>query len=713
MSNALPLGLAAALAAGPALAQPAQADTATQQTVVVTGERVGTLPWTSPATFNSVDGEQIRHGQMQINLGEGLGLVPGLIVRERGNYAQDLQISMRGFGARAPFGVRGLRLYVDGIPISSPDGQGQSAGFPLSAADRIDVIRGPFAALFGNASGGVIALTTAEGAAHGHEWRSGLALGEQGLWRASTQASGAMGSWHYLVDASAMATDGLRPQAEASRATGYAKLGTRWDGGKLTLLAMRQVSRAQDPLGLTRAEWDADPFQTTPVALSFNTRKWVQLNQGGAALQQQLGGGHALEAMAYAGTRTLTQYQAIPVGAQNAPGSGGGMFELDRNHHGANLRWVWHSQPWRVLAGVQQDDQREDRLGYNNYTGPASAPEQLGVQGLLRRDETNRAESTSPYAQFEWTADALTLAGGVRSTRVTLSSADRYIAPGNGDDSGRVRYSATQPTLGLRLALAPELQAFISAGRGLETPTLNEVAYRPDGTSGMNTDLRAATSTQVEAGLRGRGAWGAWSATAFHIRTTDEIAVATNRGGRATYQNAGATRRLGLELSGDGEWELDAAGGGTLQAAAALTWMRATYVDGFLTCTASPCATPNVPIAAGSTMPALPRLAGRLALTWQPQPMPGVSFTAELPFASAVWTDDRHSDHAAGYALINLSARFTQKVGAWTWRQFLRVDNLLDQRYAGSVIVNEGNGRFFETAPGRNFAVGIEASLRY
>lgn len=677
--------------------------------VIVTGESAWQQSWLSPGSVEVIDGEELRAGQLQINLSEGLGRVPGLVVRNRQNYAQDLQISVRGYGARAPFGVRGVRLYVDGIPASAPDGQGQAANFPLGSAERIEVIRGPFSALYGASAGGAIALYTQDGK-RPTEWRSGLATGANGLWRLSTQLSGRTGreaepGWGYTLDVSKFATGGERAQSAASRASGNLKLTRAHEGGRSVLVFNRQTSAAQDPLGLTRAEFDADPTQTNGAATQFDTRKTVSQTQLGLAWEQALGQGHRLELMGYAGQRGVRQFQSIPTGAQIPPGSAGGVIDLARDYWGWNARWRLDrsyddGQRLTVSAGLALDRQSEVRRGYENFIGPT-----LGVQGNLRRDETNRASTLDPYVQAEWRTDATTLMAGLRHSSVRFTSADRYIAPGNPDDSGSVRFDGFSPVLGVRREITPQLQAFASLGRGLETPTLNEVAYRASGLTGLNPALNASRSLSAEWGLRGRQGWGTWSATLFETRTRDEIVVLSNTGGRSTFQNAGRTRRHGLELAGVLEW-------GAFTITPAYTWMDARYRDGFLTCAATPCATPTVPVDAGNRMPGLARQQAFVQVAWKPG-WAGSVFTLEATHTGRMAVNDRNTDFAEASTLFNLGVRFEQNRGDWTWRQFLRIDNLTDRVHAGSVIVNEGNGRFFEPGARRSVFVGVELVRRF
>lgn len=680
----------------------AQAPDAALRPVVITGAAPDQQRWLAPASIDIVDGEELRAGNLQINLSESLGRVPGLSINNRQNYAQDLQLSIRGFGARSTFGVRGVRLYVDGIPASAPDGQGQAANFPIGSADRIEVIRGPYSALYGSSAGGVVALYTADGGPA--EWRVGLAAGADGLWRASTQATGKAGSYHFNVDASTFSTHGLRAQSAADRSTAHLKLSRPHDGGRLVLVANRQVSDAQDPLGLSRAEFDANPYQTTPAATQFNTRKSVQQTQLGLAWTHALGGGHSLQLMGYGGQRALVQYQSIPPSAQVAAGAAGGVIDLNRNYGGLNARWRldrrYDSGRLTASAGLAWDRQDEERRGFENFTGATP-----GVMGRLRRDEANRADALDPYAQAEWDTTAWTFTAGVRRARVRLSSADRYIAPGNPDDSGAVRHAATLPVVGLRWKLSPQIQAYASAGHGFETPTLNEAAYRVSGGTGLNTTLNASRSRSMEAGLRGRHGSAAWTATVFDVLTKDEIVVLSNTGGRSTFQNAGRTRRRGLELSGEVQWK-------NLNVSSAFTLLDATYTDGFMTCAAAPCAAPSLAIPAGNRMPGIARHQSYVKLAWEPG-VAGATLTLELRRNGAVPVNDSNSDAAAAYTVANLGLRLQQERGPWQFHQFLRIDNLAGRRHGGSVIVNEGNARYFETAPGRSAYVGVALVRRF
>lgn len=697
-----PLAVLPALLHAQTAPQPPDIEGGALAPVVITGSGSAERRWRGSATVDVVDGRELRDGQLQINLTEGLARVPGLLIRNRENYAQDLQVSIRGYGARSTFGVRGVRLFVDGIPASAPDGSGQASNFPLGSADRIEVVRGPFSALYGASSGGAILLYTEDGG-HPGELRTGVAAGAHGLWRFSTQATGQTGTaetpgWSYTLDLGKFATDGARPQSEAHRSTANAKLSRAHDGGRTTLVFNRQSAFALDPQGLSRPQFDADPEQTAPQPILFNTRKSVSQTQAGVAWDQALGKGHKVELMGYAGQRRVIQFQSIPpVNQIGVAGSSGGVIDLDRDYVGFNARWrlrrEWQGGQLDLSAGLAGDRQIDQRRGYENFVG--SPPSRtLGVLGALRRDESNRATTLDPYARVSWQKEDWTLEGGVRRVSARYASSDVFLV--NGDQSGGVNFSGYLPVVGARWQLSPQLQAFASVGRGLETPTLNEAAYRSGGGAGLNTDLNASRSTSAEIGLRGRNAAGLWNATLFDIRTRDEIVSAGTTDGRAIFTNGGSTKRQGLELSAE-------YARGEVTVSTAYTYLRARYGSG----------TASIP--AGNRMPGLPEHQFFAQAAWAPAFASGIGgvFTLESRHTGRVFVNDLNSDAAAGHTLFSLGARFEQTTGSWTWREFIRVDNLTDKKHAGSVIVNDGNSRFFEPGPGRSLSAGVELSRRF
>ncbi|MEO8280978.1 MAG: TonB-dependent receptor, partial [Ideonella sp.] len=583
-----------------AVAQATDLPAARLAPVVVTATRTEALAFDLPASISRIDGTEVRDANPQFDISESLAGVPGLLVRDRQNHAQDVQLSVRGFGARSTFGIRGVRLYVDGIPATLPDGQGQISHVELGSVGRIEVLRGPFSALYGNSAGGVVQVFTVDPAGP-PSYRFDVSAGSDGGLRVGAQAQGeTTGGIGYVVGASRFTTDGYRDHSATERTLGNAKLVWKPDADNQLTLVVNNLAlpQAQDPLGLSRAAFESAPRSAEQAALDYDTRKQINQTQLGLTYQRRIDASNSLQVMVYGGHRGLEQYQSIPKAAQGGPLSPGGMIELDRDYRGIDLRWSASTRladrPLNLVAGVSFDSLAERRRGFQNFIGST-----LGVRGALRRDENNGASSFDQYLQAtSQLSPGWALTAGVRHSRIRFDTRDAYVVGSNPDDSGRAAYQATLPVLGVVHSLSSDVNVYVTAGRGFETPTLNELAYRGDGRSGFNLGLQAARSSSIEAGLKSRSpAWGDFELAAFRTGTDNEIVTQTNLGGRSTFQNAGSTRRTGLEAS----WVRRYAG--DLQARVAATLIEARFVDGFLTCTAAPCANPNLAIAAGNRIP--------------------------------------------------------------------------------------------------------------
>jgi iron complex outermembrane receptor protein len=661
--------------------------------VVVTATRVEQSSFDVPASITVVPGRALGELQPRVNLSEGLGGVPGLVMQNRYNYAQDLQVSSRGFGARASFGTRGVRLVQDGIPLTMPDGQGQTALFDLDAARRVEVLRGPFAALYGNSSGGVVNVFTDDGPRTPTVEASGWA-GSFDSWRAAVRAGGAFGDWRTRVDASRFMTDGYREHSAAARDQANMRLRRETDdGGTLTFVANGlDQPKAQDPLGLTQAQLAADRRQAGTNAVAFDTRKSVRHSQGGLAYERPLSANDTLRVRGYGGTRQVTQFLAF-TGA--APTSSGGVVDLDRSFGGGSVQWIHKGRlregAYTLTLGTDYEALQERRRGFVNDFGRA---------GALRRDEDDTVTSADQYAIGEWRfAPRWTLSGGVRRSSVRFRSADEFITAQNPDDSGAVRYARTSPVAGLAYALTDAINLYASAGRGFETPTFAELAYRADGQPGLNFALRPARSTNYEAGVKVLlGEAARVDLAFFRSDVRDEIVNGPQlQPGRNTFVNAGRTRRDGIELAVQG-----ALGGGfSVQGA----W---TYLDAVFDALATP-AGANL---AGNRLPGVPRQVLHGQVEWRDAPR-GLLSVLEARYVAAVYADDANTATAAGYALVNWRAGVERRYGPWRLQGFVRLDNLLGREYVGAVIVNAANAQYFEPAPTRQWVVGASAAYAF
>lgn len=688
-----------ALLSSLAQAAPAADTTPTLQEVTIQSTLQATTLEQTPTSVSVFDGDKVRDRQWQVNLSESLSGAPGLLLQNRQNYAQDLQLSIRGHGARSTFGVRGIQLYVDGIPATMPDGQGQTNNIDLASVERIEVLRGPYSALYGNASGGVLSAYTERGQG-APEVSSTFAVGSDGQKRLGLKAKGEHNGIGYVLSASRFLTDGYRAQSAADKNMANARLDLDTDEySHLTLVANAVEIDAQDPGGVTPADWAKDARSVAANPISYNARKTVKQTQAGLTYERKLDGASALRFMAYAGQRSMTQYQSTPRGSQTAAGHAGGVIDLERNYGGIDTRYSRQFSTSAgtvdLIAGLSVNQVKEDRQGYNNFLGS-----EIGVLGALRRDERNTLTNIDPYVQASWAfAPLWKFDAGLRWSNVTFDSSDRYITTGNGDDSGKAGYHKLLPVLSLQRQIGEQTQAYASVGRGFETPTFNELSYRPDGVGGLNFGLQPSVSTSYEVGVKQRfqhaGMQGEWTAAVFQTDTDDEIVVASNDNGRSSYQNAGQTRRRGVELS-TSTWLTK-----TVQLNGALTVLDARLRDGY--CTGTSC------IAAGNRLAGTTKSVAAIGLDWKPTAdwRLGVDWRR----VGRIAANDANSVYAPAYNVTGLSAGYTQRLGAWKLNLFARIDNAFDKKYVGSVIVNDGNGRYYEAAPGRQWMTG--ATLAY
>ncbi|MGY8151510.1 tonB-dependent receptor yncD [Klebsiella pneumoniae] len=692
-------------AALPALLLPliAAAEAADEQTMVVTAAPTTVSELDTAAAVSVVNGDEMRQAAPRVNLSESLGAVPGLQVQNRQNYAQDLQLSIRGFGSRSTYGVRGLRIYVDGIPATMPDGQGQTSNIDIGSVDTIEVLRGPFSALYGNSSGGVINVTSQTGTQPPTVEASSY-YGSFGTWHYGMKATGAVGDGShagdvdYTVSTNRFTTHGYRDHSGARKNLANARLGVRInDVSKLTLLLNSVDIKANDAGGLTADEWRDNPRQS-PRGDQYNTRKNTRQTQAGLRYERQLSAQDDLSVMMYAGERETTQFQSIPRAPQLKPSHAGGVIDLTRHYQGIDTRLTHRGEllvPVTLTAGLDYENMSERRKGYENFVMVNGAP-QYGEQGALRRNERNLMWNVDPYLQTQWQlTDKLSLDAGVRYSSVWFDSNDYYITPGNGDDSGDASYHKWLPAGSLKYALTDAWNVYLSAGRGFETPTINELSYRSVNQSGLNFGLKPSTNDTVEIGSKTRIGNGLFTAALFQTNTDNEIVVDSSSGGRTSYKNAGKTRRQGMELG------LDQQFGESWRLKAAWTWLDATYRTNV--CDDASCN--------GNRIPGIARNMGYASFGYQPEQ--GWYAGSDIRYMSDIMANDENTAKAPSWTVVGLTTGYKWSYGRMDMDLFGRIDNLFDREYVGSVIVNESNGRYYEPAPGRNYGIGLNLAWRF
>ncbi|AZN63321.1 TonB-dependent siderophore receptor [Acinetobacter johnsonii] len=636
-----------------------------------------------------------------VNLSEVLQGVAGLQINNRENYAQDLQISMRGFGARSTFGVRGIRMYVDGIPATMPDGQGQSSNIDLNSLDHIEVLTGPFSSLYGNSSGGTILTETKEGQGK-DSIQVGLNAGSHHKQQANIQLQGGSEQANqpaYVISSSYFDTDGFRDHSAAQKVLNNAKLTWNLDDGSKINWVMNHVDiDADDPQGLSREQWKANPKQVNDHTNTYNVRKEIEQTQTGLTWTKPLNDQQELYSMFYLGNRQVVQYQSIPKGPQANARHAGGVIDFDRDYYGADFRWTGKEllPNTTLVAGVALDRMVEDRKGYNNYNHAGT----FGVKGDLRRNENNTLWNLDPYVQASWQfLPKWHLDTGLRYSNVHYESDDHYIVAGNGDDSGSTDYQKLLPSVALGWEILPELYAYASYGKGFETPTFTEMAYPTLATSGINFDLKPASSDTYELGLKSQNAFGLFTLAVFNTVTKNDIVPDDANAGRNTFRNAEQTLRQGAELAWQQQLWQD------LKLSASYSYLDATFDADIAATSTKPL------IEKGTYIPGIAKNQAFTRIAWQPEQ--GFQAGLEARYMDKIYVDDINSDTAPSYTVVAANVGYLWVNRDWKVNSYARVDNLFDRNYVGSVIVNDSNSRFFEPADGRNFSVGMSVTKAF
>jgi iron complex outermembrane receptor protein len=695
-STGLLSGLAFTLASTVSLAQ---TQTQALGEVVVSASRAAQRSFDAPASIQSVARETIQGAGPQVNLSESLSRVPGLTILDRQNYAQDLQVSIRGFGARSAFGIRGIRLLIDGIPATTPDGQGQGSSISLTSADRIEVLRGPLAQLYGNSSGGVIqafSKAAPENAELGYQYY----VGSYGLHRADYQFGDTVGGVGILADYSTMTIDGYRANSATERKQFNGKLGFDLNEQLHVNMVFNQfdMPQALDPLGLTRAQLLADPSQAGTGAEKFVVRKTVLQSQLGSSATYKLDRDRSFTGRAYYGTRDNLQYQTGSPG----PNVNGAWTGLNRAYYGVGLQYnahaVWADMPVDWAAGYEFDRSRELR-----QSGPAA----LGKQTATTRKEDNQSENSDLFVQGSaLVSDHVSVSTGLRHSTVRFVSDDYYITPTDPDGSGNVSYQSTNPVLGFTYHATEDLNLYANYGKGFETPTLAEMAYQfsPANTivGQFNTQLNASSSQHYELGSKWvPNAHSRVDLAIYQIDTVDELVVSSSASGKTVYKNAPGTSRTGWELSGSTQLTPHVA----FNASASM--IDAHYSQAYTSGT--------TPVANGSKLPGIPQSFLFSELAWTSEAAgatkPGLRLGVEVVQAGRIYANDTNTESADGHTVLNLSASQRWAVGKGALTVYARANNVSDERYVGSVIVNQSASQFYEPGLPQNWTLGLSLNL--
>ncbi|MBT8079977.1 MAG: TonB-dependent receptor [Gammaproteobacteria bacterium] len=642
--------------------------------IVVTATRMETALRHTARSISVVSKERIQNATQQLALDEALAGVPGLYMQNRYNFAQDLRISLRGFGARSSFGIRGIRVFVDDIPETLPDGQAQVDSIDIGSASRIEVLRGPASSLFGNASGGVISVTSELGNTEPFvEGR--LAGGDYGYRKLQLKSAGDLRRFDYLVNLSGQELDGYREHSRAESTLLNSKFGFDITGNDRLVLSFNHSDQpvADDPGGINAAQAAVDRRSARAQNVDFDAGEELSQQRMGLVYNRKLPGGSLM----------LRNYYVWRDFANKLPFVGGGAVDLERFFYGLGVQYVsagLANSGLSFTVGLDVDRQDDDRLRFDNN---------MGNLGDLVFEQNERVNSSGIYLQASYRmADRWALRAGLRYDDLEYDVRDDFLIDGN--DSGKLGFNELSPSLGLSFDSGPAT-LFVSYSRSFETPTTTELA-NPDGSGGFNAALEAQTADNVELGLRGTASSLVYELAIFRIDLQNELIPFELAGqpGRTFFANAGSSTRTGVESSLG--WTADNGFGVGLS----YTWSDFTF-DDFVD--------DNGNDFAGNRLPGVPEHFGYLSLSYATEN--GFSALAEAVYTGSVYANNSNATRVASHVVTNLRVGYEFSSGRWRVQPYIGINNLLEEEYNSNIRINAFGARFFEPAPERNYYAGV------
>ena len=648
-----------------------QTSTITLDEIALEAPKLKTSRFVIPASVSSINLLPLQEFQQQLSLQEYLRSVPGVFTLNANNYAQDLRISIRGFGSRAAFGIRGIQLIVDGIPETTPDGQGQVDNLPLGLLSRLEVLRGPAASLYGNAAGGVLYLTTLDSLeGESTRWRS--ALGSYGYQNHQLTSFVGGQKTSALFHINRTLTKGFRTFSGLTQNVFNAKIKHQLSSrSKLNFqLNFTHSPRAEDAGGLKLEETEADFRQARKQNVDYDTFEKISQFKAGMRWEQQWGSQWSLDSYTFYSFRDF--YGKLPF-------ENGGIVDLFRNYYGLGTRLNYEESlsklTHRWQLGLESSAQRDQRDRYQNLLGAQgnlvfSQLERFGILGMSVLDE------------LQW--EKLLLRTGLRFDYQTLGA--DTVAKGQ-------EYTELNPSIGLSYAVSAAQRLFVNFSTSFETPTLSELSANPTGGAGLNLDLDPSKAINYELGLKTRGASSFFEATGFFIQSTNEILPYELEAfpGRSFYQNAGATRRYGIELAGAFQWK-------RWDIQASLTQAQYQFK-----------AQDAAEVVDKKSLPGIPNSQAFLQLLYTSTNDWNWMLSGEQ--LGRFYANNSNSVVIQSFQKVRFQALKTVQV-SWGELHFLGgINNLLNQTYFDNIRLNAFGGRYYEPAPGRNLYLGVQLNL--
>ena len=647
------------------------------QAVTISSSRFIAKDIQTPLSITVIDQSRLQIGQSKMSIFESLGAVPGVFAMNSENFNQDLRISIRGFGARAAFGIRGIKVIVDGIPESIPDGTAKVGNLDVGTMERMEIIKGPSSGLYGNASGGVISIFTENPTSPFAEIQT--QIGAYGLQRYQFKAGQTINKFMYFVSASRLTSTGFRDHSALERNFFNGKLIYNFsENTKITFLANHINSpKAEDAGGLTQTDIDKNRRQARQQNIDFDASETFKQSRIALIFDQKINEKHALNGKVFYLNRDFASKQPLEASGQIA---------FQRTFAGGGFNYQFTTNKYRLKTGIDLENQQDNRQRYDNKKGERST---------LRLDQIEEFRNIGIFLLQELNVlPTLKLSLNTRFDDIQLKISDKFLS--DGDQSATQSFQRFSPMLGLSFSPTVSSSIYTNISTNFETPSLNELSNNPLGTGGFNPSLNAQKSRNYELGYKGiLGKKFRADISLFYIEVDDEIVPyqITGQVGRTYFRNAGLSERKGLEL------------GLTYKILAGLTtYFNYTYSDFQYKSYQTTAGKFD-----GNILPGIPKhnIYGEIRYF----PRIGLYAIAQVRSISKIYADDANTAQNEGYITINLRAGYQYKIGNSQLEPFVGVNNVLNEIYNANVQINATASRYFEPAQGTFVFAGI--SLRF
>ncbi len=662
-----------------------------EQAVEITATRLNLTDIKAPLAVTVLDKKRLQTGTQQLSPYEVLSSVPGVFAMNPDNFSQDLRISIRGFGARSAFGIRGIRLFTDGLPEGTPDGQADVDNLDMGIVRQMEILRGAASGLYGNAAGGVIYMQTEMPTSAKPQLEMQLSRGQYGFQRYQLKMGQNVGKFFYFANTSLNKSQGYRQNAQMQNSIFNLKTGYRFnENTKLTLLANYGNSpTANDPGGLTAKEAADTATKANPNNILFQVGESVKQGRVGMTFETKLAKNHSLSARSFYTSRTFVNRLGVLAN---------GYGELDRSYYGGGFAYQfdakWGRLVYRLKTGLDIEKQNDNRRRFSYL----KITEGLTVRydkNKLVLDQLETFQSTGIYLlQDVQPTEKLLISLGIRYDKLQLQAVDKYLTDGN--QSGKLNFNKFNPTVGINYSITEKAAIYANYAQTFESPTLNELSNNPTLTGGFNPDLKPQQAKTYEIGSKGYIFKKLkYDVAVYKIETENDVVPyqITGQTGKTFFRNAGKTDRKGIELG------LTYVFHPNFTAHFVQTFSHFKYKT----------YTVNTTNFEGKILPGIPKNQGQLELRYlNPKGFFGIF---QLRNVQKVYANDGNTTFSDSYKTVNLRVGNTITKAVWQFEPFAGVNNVFNARYIANVQINATADRFFEPAMGTYVFGGIKVRV--